>query len=569
MIQGKLMEESMLPPDSQKGSELGELHSAPFNNFQWAVIRLATLQVRKGEAGKMIFSSVTLLSPERTAPTKMEGANSIKLGKSGATVFFRRTVLKAQEAVEWYRSLGRGNSKSPNPSRTEDVWKHDDCDIKVSKLVDDPTWPNLGLPLGEGFLTQPSARSNPTPFIGSVPARVHRRFGSSEGFNSLLANEDALAFLARRLHFNLKEYPEYFGSVALIVPDPIIKKIDNFLIPAEGELGERIFYRFVSRVGQTLDGLKLTTFDEQAFLLTAFETLDVPQDGILEVEKGSCMGKYGYVVHHPIHGILAYHPPCGFMRQMSLNIGVVNETRKVSVPSGESSKSPQTEYQVDRVQREVSNVIGDEDIPSNVNERIGLAARQREKYAFAAKYDQRWFGDGSREEAMSFVRSRVSRARSRVIVADPYFGVLQIPQYLLAITSDSVQIKVLTSRLAFEGGQTTERVNDKHSTSQDPSVQLEKFDAEVKRIKDMGNCDFEVMVLLGKSPALHDRFLVVDDDVWFVGNSLNTLGSRASMIIKLPNPDEVLLELGKMLADASSFNEFYQERKKVFKQAKK
>lgn len=534
--------------------------STPFvDDFQWAVIRLATLQIR-GEPGRLLFATVTLLSSDRPPPPKMVGADSKRLGKSGMTVFFRRTVLNAQEAVDWYRSLGDGNSKAkaPVPSRQEDIWEKDGVDITVSDFVDDPLWPNLGLPMGEGLLAQPSGRSNPAPFIGSTSARVHRRFGSAEGFELLLANDEALAFIARRLHINLRDYPEYLGSVALVVPDPIIRQIDNFLIPASDEHGEQIFYRFVPRSGQTLEGLKIAMFDEQAYLLSNFETREVPSDGILKMDKGSCLGKYGYVVTHPVHGVLSYHPPAGFMRTMNLNMSIVNQIRKVSVPMSGTSKSPQTEYRVHRTQSGPSSVIGDEPTVPNMNVRVGVAARQREKAANAARYDQRWFGSGTREEAMAFVRTRVGRAKNCIMVADPYFGVLQIPQYLLAITSDTVKVKILTSRLAFEGGYPPE---DGQEVTSSPSVTTaQRFSDEIERIKKGGNADVEVMVLPGKFPALHDRFLVVDDDVWFLGNSLNTLGERASMIIKLPNPDEVLNELDKMLEQAETFYTYHQRR---------
>ncbi|MDP2815831.1 MAG: VPA1262 family N-terminal domain-containing protein, partial [Rectinemataceae bacterium] len=224
--------------------------ATPFvDDFQWAVIRLATLQIRRGEAGRLLFATVTLLSPDRPPPSKMVGVESQKLGKSGMAVFFRRTVLSAQAAVEWYRSLGESDSRTPMPSRAEDIEGDKDgvLPITVSDLVDDPLWPSLGLPMGEGLLAQPSGRSTPAPFIGSTSARVHRRFGNTEGIESLLANDTTLAFIARRLHINLRDYPEYLGSVALVVPDPIIKQIDNFLIPASDGRGERIFYRFVSR----------------------------------------------------------------------------------------------------------------------------------------------------------------------------------------------------------------------------------------------------------------------------------------------------------------------------------
>lgn len=533
-------------------------------DFQWAVIRLATLQIKQGEPGRLLFATVTLLSPDRPPPSKIVGVERQKLGKSGMTVFFRRTLLSAQAAVDWYCSLGGGESRTPIPFRAEDIEEgKDGVPFAVSDLVDDPLWPNLGLPMGEGLLAQPSGRSNPAPFIGSTPARVHRRFGNAEGFEPLLANDKVVAFIARRLHVNLRDYPEYLGSVALVVPDPIIKQIDNFLIPASDGRGERIFYRFVPRPGQRLDGLKIAIFDEQAHLLSNFEIRDIPADGILDVDKGSCLGAYGYVVTHPVHGILVYHPPAGFIRAINLNMGIVNQIRKVSVPMGESSKSPQTEYRVHRMQNDRSSVIGGESTVPNMNVRVGFAARQREKAANAARFDQHWFANGAREEAMAFVRTRVGRARNRIMVADPYFGVLQIPQYLLAITSDKVKVKILTSRLAFEGGYAPEDDQEGASAPHPPNPlveRLERFSVEIERVKKEGNADVDVMVLPGKSPVLHDRFLVVDDEVWFLGNSLNTLGERASMIIKLPNPDGVLRELEKMLKQALTFDTYRQGR---------
>lgn len=529
------------------------------DDFQWAVVRLATLN-KRNEKGRLLFATVTLLSPDRSPPTKMVKIEKFPLGKSGITVVFRRTVLKAKDAVEWYRSLDNDEPKTPIPSRQEDFEEEYDgiASFSISTLIDDPLWPNLGLPMGEGLLSQPLGRSNPAPFIGSVPAKVHRRFGNAEGFEPLLTNDAALAFIARRLHINLKNYPEYLGSVALVVPDPIIKQIDSFLIPASEGRGERIFYRFVARSGKNLAGLKITMFDVQSYLLSNFETRDVPTDGILEIDKGSCVGTYGYIVTHPVHGVLVYHPPSGFVRMIHSTMNIVNQVRKVSVPISESSRSAQTEYSIHRTQRYSNSMIGDEP-PPNVNVRVGTATKQREKAANAALYDQHWFGDGKREEAMAFVHERVSQARDSIMVADPYFGILQIPQYLLAITSDTVKIKILTSKLAFEGGCSPENSQESKATTR--VRELKRFSNAIEQLKKEGNADVEVRVLLGNSPALHDRFLVVDDKIWFLGNSLNMLGERASMIIKLPNPDEVLDELKKMYEkQAKTFSDYYQQQ---------
>ena len=96
------------------------------------------------------------------------------------------------------------------------------------------------------------------------------------------------------------------------------------------------------------------------------------------------------------------------------------------------------------------------------------------------------------------------------------------------------------------------------------------FKREVERVKDGGNRNIDVRVLCGKaSPILHDRFLVIDKQVWFLGNSLNMLGKRASMIIKLPNPDEILDELDKMLEQAETFDNYRQRYIDVDKDVKK
>ncbi|HCE2222821.1 TPA: hypothetical protein NJ360_004334 [Vibrio parahaemolyticus] len=517
--------------------------------FEWAEVRLATFDQR------LLFASVHLLPKGRSKPEIMNGVEKHKLPRKGGTLYFRRTVLTAKDAVKWYRAI-EDTPVTPLPScHTDRDTRFDGMPIRNTKMIDDPIWPTLGLPYSNSLFSNLET-VDPAPFIGNTSSRVHRRFGDGKGFEVILNDSSALAFLARRLHIKLDSYPEYLGSTVLLVPDPVISKIDNFVIPNNNSNGdEYIFYRFVPRVGQTLEGLKLITFDERASLLSSFEVLDVPKNGIIKINKGSCIGKYGYVVTHPVHGILAYHQPTGFLRAANVSIGVIGETREVRVPIGESKKASSIDYEVNRISRSNSN-YGYDHIPPNVNSRVGTAARARERLSEAFRLDQKWFGKGTRKEAMAFIRQRISRARSRVIIADPYFGILQIPQYLLAITSNDVKIELLTSRLAFESSTPTDEDGGVENFSTSVEAKVRQFNEEVERIKKGGNSDFEVMVLNGKSPELHDRFLVIDDDVWFMGNSLNTLGSRASMVIKLPNPDEVLSALRDFHNKSEKFSDY-------------
>lgn len=513
-------------------------------SYSGAVIRLATLQKQKKQPGRLLFATVSLLPRGRPLPPPMEGVDQCSVGLTGETVYFRRVLLSIQDALNWYLTLGSGDDKSPRPSNSDDcISKYDGIKIEVSKLIDDPTWPYLGLPIGEGVFAHLSGHSHPAPFIGNTPARIHRRFGSQDGFDLMLANDKAMQFVARRLHLDLSLYREYLGSVALVVPDPVLKKIDHFMIPASANRGERIFYRFVPRAGESLAGLKLTTFDEQAHLLIDFSTQDIPSDGILDIDKGDCTGAYGYVVTHPKHGVLAYSPPYSFVRQIGLNMQSVSSGGMiVNVPTGESPNSTRMEYHVaQRSSLGTQSLIGETPRIPNGNDRVAIAASHREKLANAKQYGQRWFPNGSREAAMRFIQGEVRRAKFKVVIADPYLGGLQVGQFLYAVNPESTSVTLLTSGRAFKSK------DKEHSKIDDFSKRLVQLENDTK---------ITANVYVLQSSILHDRFLVIDNVVWFLGNSLNTLGDKASLIVKLPNPDEIIDLIEGMLNQAISFEDY-------------
>ena len=70
----------------------------------------------------------------------------------------------------------------------------------------------------------------------------------------------------------------------------------------------------------------------------------------------------------------------------------------------------------------------------------------------------------------------------------------------------------------------------------------------------------KICVLSGKSSPVHDRFLVIDGEVWLSGNSLSTLGQRAGMIVRLPEPDPVIKRLEAFWLDARVLSEWLSDR---------
>ncbi|TDM05085.1 MAG: hypothetical protein C4K60_20020 [Ideonella sp. MAG2] len=345
---------------------------------EWAVIRLAVVQ-KLGCKGRLLFATVTELAQGRPAPTKMAGVDACNLANSDDRVFFRRTILSKEDAVAWYTSLAEGEKCTPVPTRPDDREGSDGVPFLVPRLIDDQPWPALGLPITEELFSRPGQQAlDAAPFIGSVPGRVHRRFGHREGLDAFLLDRAAQAFVARRMHVNLSVYQEYLGSAAYIAPDPIIRQIDHFMVPAKDGRGERIIYRFVSRPGQNLEHLRLTTFDKEARLLTSFDTHQVPADGILDVAKGTCLGQYGYVVTHEHHGVLAYQPFVGFLRQMNTSIQVApQKSVTVRVPTTSAKDAPPMEYQAAVEQEVASHSILGEVTSPGPSARVEAASQRR------------------------------------------------------------------------------------------------------------------------------------------------------------------------------------------------
>jgi hypothetical protein len=165
----------------------------------------------------------------------------------------------------------------------------------------------------------------------------------------------------------------------------------------------------------------------------------------------------------------------------------------------------------------------------------------------AASLGLRWFDDP--ESAQAAVREIIGKARREFTVIDPYFGPEQIRDFAMAVTAGDVAIRIVTSEECLgreaEGGQ------------EPVSVALERALSEFSA---HGWSRPEVLVMKGRRAPLHDRFLVADGRVWLSGNSFHAIGARASVLIELPNPQEVLGHLRPYMERAEAFSTWFTHR---------
>lgn len=150
----------------------------------------------------------------------------------------------------------------------------------------------------------------------------------------------------------------------------------------------------------------------------------------------------------------------------------------------------------------------------------------------------------------------------------------QLKQFLFAISHKGVKVTLLTSRLAFESRYAEDAIASASTTSpvggatlpaappsrRDEFARYGALQSEIADLKKHTGGDVEVWVLPGDSPELHDRFLEVDGSVWFFGGSFNGLGERASLVVRVPQPEGILENVRGMISRALSLEAHIQLR---------
>jgi hypothetical protein len=247
-------------------------------------------------------------------------------------------------------------------------------------------------------------------------------------------------------------------------------------------------------------------------------------------------------------------------------LGVAGRKVKVQAPRTESPRSRTDTYEVTEFDHEIPFGAGEE--RNDALARVIGAEQRRIQRAAAKQYKQTWFDSGQRDEALAFLRQQLARAKVSVMVADPYFGWLQIYQFLQAVPRTQIDFTILTSRLAFESefadsiAEADEDVDEAQVASA-PTPEPERLARFTRSLAELGRRGMKsvtALVLSGKTPALHDRFLVIDDEVLFLGNSLNALGERASLILSIPDSEPILAKLKAMASTATAFESYASRR---------
>jgi hypothetical protein len=175
---------------------------------------------------------------------------------------------------------------------------------------------------------------------------------------------------------------------------------------------------------------------------------------------------------------------------------------------------------------------------------------QPEGFARGENGDERIFFQDP-EKAVRSMRGLVARAQRVAIFVDPFFSHIDVREYALAGQYQDVAVHVLVGRgdnlWRRTGGADGDQKLPGDAFAEDPqalAAELRTFGLPLPDVRLMGD----------KARTYHDRFLVIDDDVWHVGHSFNRLGeSDVNMATRLWYPGEILAWIAEDIDRATPF----------------
>jgi len=510
--------------------------------YHSAIVRLATVRDRSSAVHPhLLFSSVELVTESRpqpdSTPLSENGVPHVfRARDANLDLAFRRVAMNVANAVDWYRSL-KHKATLPIPQHEADRGRHDGTALQTSPMLDEPKWPSLSTPLADPSLFGSAEDLYPTPFLGSgaQPARVHRQLADlSPLLERVIADAEARAWLRRRINFDIGEHDELVGGAVLVVPDPDVRAVHTFMArDADGR--EHLVGEILPRRGRSLNGLTLTLFEERFGAMHLFESFSVGED-LMIVSATGRLEHTGHALSHVERGLVDQQKALPYIRSIGLNMGVVGRRVRIKTRDGRRKNAPSVTHDINEVTLASSSVIGleGESVTSrDPTMRFHQSSERRRRQRLSKQQELQWFDN--RETAVRFIRERIGRAQSVVFIVDPYADGKDLFDFGHFITRREIQLRLLTSRLAF----------------QDDETMRASLKEAILSFAERGVPLPEVRILRGaKSPPLHDRFLVIEGDVWLSGNSLNNIGERASVILKLPDPSSVLERLERLFEQA-------------------
>ncbi|AGC78029.1 phospholipase D-like protein [Nonlabens dokdonensis] len=321
------------------------------------------------------------------------------------------------------------------------------------------------------------------------------------------------------LGFDILQKREHIGNIYLSAPNPYFREVEISL--STNPTG--VFYKILTRK-KNFESLKFRIIDKHGDAIALDKTFEITkQAGLIELPHEPHL--FELRIYNQDNDLIAIHEPATFLRRIQIGLSMKQADFHVKVETEKEKK----EFVVEKFSKVEPSVVGKtkdfnpEYYFKNADkERHHIELAERKEFIFYSGAKDEAEKSKLKENAKSIIREIINNANDTCYLCDPYFSSMDIVEFAFQIKNSGVKIKILNSKEAVS------------------KEEAKKIATVVKEYNSKPFGKIEVRILRGNS-ILHDRFIVTDKNVWFIGSSFNEFGNRATCIAKVPDSSGKLI----------------------------
>ena len=319
------------------------------------------------------------------------------------------------------------------------------------------------------------------------------------------------------LGFDIAAKPEHFGNIYLFAANPYYRDVNISL--STNPTG--IFYHFKMRK-EINTGFKIRIIDTHGDIIALDKTYQIENHiGLIELPHEP--NRIELRVYDNNENLIGIIEPSYFTKSIHLNMFIQTAELQINNRTDNGSK----EDIVKKYLNERHLFAGNKSDFNSTNF-FKDAANQRKYIVYENNKDFIFFPGAKSDieqtkiktKSKNLIRQMINESSDTCYLCDPYFSVKDLIEYAFYVENIGVKLRIL---------------NSKEFISKEDAKLL--FTA-IEEYNEKPFQKIECRLLRGDS-ILHDRFVISDKNVWFLGASFNEFGKRATCIGKVPDSSNV------------------------------
>lgn len=314
------------------------------------------------------------------------------------------------------------------------------------------------------------------------------------------------------LGFDILQKREHSGNIYLSAPNPYFREVEISL--STDPMG--VFYKILTRKN-IFEPLKFRIIDKHGDAIALDKTIEITKQADL-IELPHEPHLFELRIYNQDDDLIAIHEPATFIRSIQFDMSIKQADFHVKVETEKGNK----EFVVEKFSKERPSIVGKTKdfnpeyyFKNADNEREHLELSKRKEFIFFTGAKNEAEKTTLKENAKSIIREIINNANDTCYLCDPYFSSMDIIDFAFYIKNSGVKINI---------------INSKKYIKKDKAIDIVTV---IKGYNTKPFSNIEVRTLRGDS-ILHDRFIIADKNVWFIGSSFNEFGKRATCIAKTP-----------------------------------